>query len=141
MPQFLDEVSGDFVLHTKGDTAIAAIVGGKIYPEAAPQGALAPYLIYTQADGHRIISHSGAGAAGTVAIHVYCISQSQPQANALAKLVEDRWLNTVDQRLTGNTLVQVCNGSIHDGGQWFAADSSDVKMFYRRIVLRMLLGR
>ncbi len=139
MAQFLDEVNGDFVLHTKSSTAIETIVGGRIYPEAAPQGIKEPHLIYTQASGHAIKSHQGRSGVSDPVLHVYCIASSQPQANQLASLVEAHWLDT-EGPVGNGTYVQVCNGGQYDRGQWFAIDSSDLKQFYVRLVLRMLVN-
>lgn len=141
MADFLDEIDGGFVVYTLADTAIAAIVGARVYPEVAPQDESQPHIIYTQASGHRIKSHSGPlpGGASNIALHVYAIGSNQPQANTLAQLLEDRWLAAVDVNAAG-TLVQVCNGGQYDSGQWFPRDSSDQHLFYRRLVFNMLIG-
>lgn len=138
MSHFLDEIDGGFVVYTKADEQIEEIVGARIYPDVAPQDESRPHLIFTQADGHSLQSHRGQTGERTLALHVYCISRSQPQANALADLVEDRWLS-VDNAQTGDQMVQTCHGGQFDGGQWFAKDSSDEHLFYRRMVLRMLI--
>lgn len=138
MSHFLDEIDGGFVVYTKALSEIEDIVSARIYPEAAPLDESQPHLIYTQADGHSLKSHRGQSGERTLAMHVYCISTSQPQANELADLIEYRWLS-VDNAQAGDQVVQVCNAGQMDGGQWFANDSSDQKLFYRRVLLRMLI--
>lgn len=142
MPNFLDEINGGFVVYTLADTAIEAMVDKAVYPEVAPQDFAKPHIIYTAKGGHRIKSHSGpnAGGARNLTLHVYAIGSSQPQANTLAQLIEDRWLATNNASAAG-TLVQVCNGGQYDSGQWFPKDSSDEHLFYVRLVLNFLLGQ
>lgn len=142
MAEFLDEVTGDFVLHTKASSGIYAIVKARIFPDAPPQSPTYPYLIYTEVSGHRIKTHAGVSSGGArhLTLHVYCVAESQPTANQLARLVEERWLAT-EGTIGNGTLVQVCNGGIYESGQWFAKDSSDVKAFFSRVVLRMLIGQ
>ena len=139
MPQFLDEINGGFVVYTLADTAIAAIVAKRVYPDVAPQDTQLAHLIYTQADGEQIVTHSGPDDCSRMTLHVYAIGVNQPQVNQLAKLVRDRWLN-INHALTAGTRVLLCNGGIADGGQWFPKDSSDEHMFYKRIILRMLVS-
>lgn len=140
MANFLDEITGGFVVYTLADTAIAAIVGARVYPEVAPQDETNPHLIYTLVSGRRIKPHSGPmpGGARNMTLNVYAIGRDQPQANALADLVENRWL-AVSNAMAADTLVQVCNGGQYDSGQWFPKDSSDEHLFYRRVVLHLLL--
>lgn len=142
MPNFLDEINGGFVAYTLADAAIAAIVDKRVYPEVAPLDTSLAHLIYTQASGRRIKSHQGksSGGAANITLHVYAIGSNQPQANNLAQLVEDRWLS-VNWAMAAGVLVQTCNGGQYDSGQWFPKDSSDEHLFYRRLVLGMLIGQ
>ncbi len=142
MPNFLDEIDGGFVVYTLASSAIAQIVGKRVYPEVAPQDESQPHIIYTMANGHRAKSHNGPlpGGQRNMTLHAYAIGRSQPQANDLAQLLEDRWL-AADNAMAAGTLVQVCNGGQYDGGQWFPKDSSDDHLFYRRLVFNLLLGQ
>lgn len=139
MAQFLDEVDGDFVVHTKSNADILALVGSRIFPEAAPQDTAETHIIYTQADGNRPKTHSGISSHTNLTLHVYAISMTQPGANALAALIENHWLAT-EGIVGAGTLVQVCNGGIYERGAWYAKDSSDEKQFFCRLVLKMFLG-
>lgn len=139
MAEFLDELDGDFVVHTKTDADILSLVGAHIYPEEAPQGTDVAHIIYTMADGHRPKSHSGISSLTNLVLHVYAISTSQPSANRLARLIEEHWLATSGVVGAG-TLVQVCNGGRYESGAWHAKNSSGIKLFHVRLVLKMLLG-
>lgn len=142
MAHFLDEITGGFVVYTLASQAIADIVATRVYPEAAPLDTTEPHIVYTMASGHRIKSLSGPlpGGAQNITLHVYAIGINQPQANQLAQLLEDRWL-AVDNASAAGTLVQVCNGGQYESGKWWPNDSSDEKMFYRRLVFNFLLGQ
>lgn len=142
MAHFLDERVGGFVVYTLASSAIAAIVDKRVFPDVAPQDTSLAHIMYTQKSGHRIKSHRGPlpGGAQNLTLDVYAIGRDQPQANALAQLLEDRWL-AVDMATAADTLVQVCNGGQYDSGQWFPKDSSDDHLFYRRLVLNFLIGQ
>ncbi len=139
MAWFLDQINGGFVVHTKTDADILSLVASRIYPDVAPQDTHLAHIIYTQAEGHRLKSHDGMDPNRTLALHVYAIAEDQPTTNRLAELLEDLWL-AADHVDAAGTTVLVCNGGIVDSGQWYPKDSSDVHLFYKRLVLRMLLS-
>jgi len=143
MADFLDELDGDFVKHTRASSAIAAIVGNgtnaRIFPMMARQGAALPYVAYGQADGETLKTHSGRSGCKTMTLHVYCMAATQPAARALANLMEPYWLDTMGAVGSG-TKIHVCNGGIVDDGVEPAQDSSDKKKFWVRLVFRMLIG-
>jgi hypothetical protein len=139
MAEFLDEVSGGFVVHTRASSAIDAIVSGRIYPDVAPQDTVAAHIIYTQVAGHRIKTHGGRTADRMLTVHVYAICPSQAAANNLAKLLETYWL-AADYAMAAGATIKVCNGGVYETGQWFPKDSSDEHMFFSRLVLTMLVA-
>lgn len=143
MADFLDELTGDFVIHLRSLVGVANLVGAdtaaRIFPDMARQGAALPHIVYTQATGNALKSHAGRTGCRELTLHVYCHAATQPGARELANLVEPYWLDT--EGLIGNgTKIHVCNGSIVDSGVEPAANSSDVKKFWVRLVLRMLIG-
>jgi hypothetical protein len=141
---FLDELTGDFVVHLRTPSSISTLVGAgtaaRIYPEMARQGAALPHIVYTQAAGEALKTHSGRSGCKEVTLHVYCYSETQPQSRALAELVEAYMLDTSGPVASGQTKIQVCNGGIVDSGVEPAINSSDRKKFWVRLVLRMLIG-
>jgi hypothetical protein len=143
MADFLDELDGDFVKHTRVNSGIAAIVGSgvnaRVFPMMARQGAAMPYIAYTQAAGNTHKSHAGRTGCKEITLHVYCFAAKQPEARALANLLEPYWLDTEGDVGSG-TKIHVCNGGIVDDGVEPAQDSSDKKKFWVRLVLRLLIG-
>jgi hypothetical protein len=144
---FLDEVDGDFVKHLRASSAIAALVGSstdaRIFPEMARQGAELPHIIYTQAAGSMHKSHSGRTGDKEWTLHVYCFGATQPAARALANLLEpylNDIANSADTTIGSGTKIKTCNGEIVDCGVEPAANSSDVKKFWVRLVVRFLIG-
>lgn len=143
MAQFLDELTGDFVVHTRSNTDIANLVGSstaaRIHPNMLRQGTTMPAITYVQTAGHAQKSHSGRTGCKHLILNVYAWSESQPEANQLAALLEALWLDT-EGEIGAGTKIHVCNGGIEDSGSLEAKDSSDVKKFWVRLVLRMLIA-
>jgi hypothetical protein len=143
MADFLDELNGDFVKHTRASSGIAALVGSgtnaRVFPLMARQGAALPFVAYTQAAGTTLKTHSGRSGCKEMTLHVYCFAATQPGARALANLLEPYWLDT-EGPVGSGTKIHVCNGGIVDDGVEPAQDSSDKKKFWVRLVLRLLIG-
>ena len=147
MADFLDEVDGDFVKHVRANSAIAALVGSgtsaRIFPEMARQGAALPHIVYTQASGSVHKSHAGRTGDKDWTLHIYCFGANQPSSRALANLLEP-YLNDIanssDTVIGSGTKIMVCNAEIVDSGVEAAANSSDVKKFWVRLVARFLIG-
>jgi len=140
---FLNELNGDFVLFLRAYAPISTLVGtgtdARIYPEAARQGAVAPYLVYTQAGGNSEKYLGGLDGCENMIVHVYAYADSQPQSKELAVAVRDRMLPT--QAIVGDgTKLHVCNGGIIDTGYERDQASGDRKRFWTRLVLRMVIG-
>lgn len=143
MADFLDELDGDFVKHTRANSQIAAKVGSgnnaRIFPAMARQGAPLPHIAYVQADGATLKTHSGRTGCKEMTLHVYCFAATQPESRAIANLLEPYWLDTTGPVGSG-TKIHVCNGGIVDDGVEPAQNSSDQKKFWVRLVLRLLIG-
>lgn len=141
---FLDELTGDFVLHLRGDSAVNALVGtgtdARIFPEAARQYAAAPYIVYTLAGGNSEKLLSGLEGCENQTLHVYCYGDTPNASRALARAVHDKMLNTIEEAVGGGTIVHVCNGGITDTGVEAAKDSSDRKRFWTRLVFRLVIS-
>jgi hypothetical protein len=140
---FLNELTGDFVLFLRAYSPISTLVGtgvnARIFPDAARQGAIAPYIVYTQNGGGSEKNLDGLEGCDDVIVHVYAYADSQPQSRALAVAVRDRMLPT--QAIIGDgTKLYVCNGGIIDSGHEFDKASGDRKRFWTRLVLRMVIG-
>lgn len=144
MPNFLDELDGDFVKHVRSNASVAGLIGGdstgaRIYPEMARQGAALPHITYTRAAGHSLKTHSGRGdGCETMVLHVYCWAETNSAANDLAVLVRNHLLDT-EGMVGDGTIIHVCNGGIVDSGVVPSMSSSDKKKFWTRLVLRMLV--
>jgi hypothetical protein len=140
---FLDELTGDFVLYLQGDSSITSLVGSganaRLFPEAARQGASAPYVVYTQSSGGSDKVLEGVEGCDDVILQVYAFADSQPQSRALAVAIRDRMLPT-QAIIGGGTKLHVCNGGIVSSGHDAAQDSSDRKRFWTMLVLRMVIS-
>ena len=148
MADFLDELNGDFVKHVRANSNIAALIGGngtnaRIFAEMARQGAPLPYIVYTQSAGSVHKSHAGRTGDKEWTLHIYCYGATQPAARALANLLEpylNDIANNAEVAIGSGTKIKVCNGEIVDSGVEAAMNSSDVKRFWVRLVMRFLIG-
>lgn len=148
MADFLDELDGDFVKHVRANSSIAAMIGGqgtnaRIFAEMARQGAPLPYIVYTQSAGSVHKSHAGRTGDKEWTLHIYCYGATQPAARALANLLEpylNDIANNAEVAIGSGTKIKVCNGEIVDSGVEAAMNSSDVKRFWVRLVMRFLIG-
>lgn len=94
---------------TTGDSAVNSAVGGRIYPELAPEGASMPYLVYS------VVSNSPSDAKdGTpideAQIELFSVASTYSAANDLADKVRaamDRKAITVSVS-AGDIVVQSC---------------------------------
>jgi hypothetical protein len=141
---FLNELTGDFVLYLRGASAVSALVGtgnnARIFPEAARQGAEAPYIVYTRAAGNREKILAGLDGCENLTLHVYAYADSQPQSIALAEAISDRMLPTLEQIVGDGTKLKICNGGIAQTGVEHDKASGDRKRFWTRLVLRMVIS-
>ena len=141
---FLDELTGDFVKFLRGDTSIAALIGGnstdaRIFPEAARQGAPLPHIVYTQSAGNREKILSGVEGCIDMTVHVYCYADTQPGSRALAAAVANRMLTHESGPVGDGTILHIANGGEADSGHDADKASGDRKKFWTRLVLRMVV--
>ncbi len=151
---FLDELTGDFVIYLReapsvtvsGATipAIASMVGSeenaRIFPEQARFGVALPQIVYTQVSGSSPKILSGPDGCDDLGLHVYAYADSPNQSRLLATAIRERCLNGDNQVWGDDTAVHVCNGGIIDSGVEPARDASDIKKFWTRLLLRMVIG-
>ena len=150
---FLDELTGDFVIHlrtapsvTIGSVtlpAIADFVGAdqeaRIFPEQARFGVPCPLIVYTQVSGHSTKVLAGLDGSDDIGLHVYAYSSDPTQARLLATAIRQRCLSNDNAIWGEGTIVSVCNGGIIDSGTESARDNSDVKLFWVRLLLKMVV--
>jgi hypothetical protein len=112
------------VAAVKADSAIAAIVGEKVYPDLAPDDAL-PCLVYEQTGGGPLQAADGSGPDTVVNYRWTCRATTRlgvrALADALAALL-DGWSTS-----TGTPLVSSCTLE-NESGDWDyrSDDSSEV---------------
>jgi len=151
---FLDELTGDFVRHLR--TAPQVIVGGltipaiadmvgiaddaRVFPEAARFGVDMPQIVYTQVSGHSPKDHDGRDGCEDLTLHVYAYAVQQPRSRLLARAILERCVNDHGLRWGLDTFLHVCNGGVIDSGVHHANDQSDIKSFWSRLVLRLVIS-
>src|SRR3989304_3050319 len=76
--------------HVTTDTAIAALIGQRLFPNKIPQGQPLPAAEYTQSKGDRV--HHMEGPAGMVDSEytIICYGESYSSAKTLAEAVRKR---------------------------------------------------
>lgn len=76
------------------NTAVAVIVGTKIYPVLAPKEVVAPFLVYSKVSGSRLMTHNGFANSQTPRLQVSCYapryltSGTEIGARSLAEVVK-----------------------------------------------------
>lgn len=70
------------------DATVAAAVGTRIYPVAAPQGATMPHIVYQRISGPRVHSHDGSDLAHP-RFQFACNAATYAAAKALANAVRE----------------------------------------------------
>lgn len=71
-------------------TAVAALVGTRIYPILAPQGAARPYVVFARQETENLADLSGRGTHDVAQVAVMCFADEAETATALARAVRDR---------------------------------------------------
>lgn len=151
---FLDELTGDLVIHlrtapqvTSGGVtipSIASMVGveqnARIFPEQARQGVALPQIIYTQSGGSSSKILSGLDGCEDITLHIYAYADSPNQSRLLARAIHERCLRGDNSSWGDGTRVHVCNGGILDTGIEPAKDDSDIKKFWTRLLLKMVIS-
>lgn len=151
---FLDELTGDFVIFLRSAPSIsvngvdlpsiASLVGSgqeaRIFPEQARFGVALPQIIYTQVSGNSPKTLSGPDGCDDIGLHVYAYADSPNQSRLLATAIRERCLRGDNQIWGDGTAVHACNGGIMDSGVESARDDSDLKKFWVRLLLKMVIG-
>jgi hypothetical protein len=75
--------------HLLADAAVAALVAARIYPGAAPQGVVAPYVTYFRAGGAQDTTFDGPTRKDHPRIQIDAWAATYGGAEALGKAVED----------------------------------------------------
>lgn len=69
------------------DAGVSAIVGTRVYPQVAPQGAASPYLVYSQVSGAREWDLDCVAGLGNPVFQVTAWADTYAAAQALADAV------------------------------------------------------
>lgn len=72
------------------DSAIAAMVGARVYPVKLPQGQTQPSIVYSRISGQGDHHMEGASGLARARIQIDCWAQSADTATTLANLVKER---------------------------------------------------
>lgn len=152
---FLDELTGDFVVHLRTAPsflagletipAIASMIGSgenaRIFAEQSRLGAAMPQIVYTMVSGHSSKDLAGVDGCQDLTLHVYAYSDAQVESLRLARAIHKRTIAHASNSIWGTgTGVHVCNGGIVDSGRDPAGDQSDRKHYWQRLVLRMVIS-
>lgn len=141
---FIDESTGDLVKHLRASAPISDLVGvdidARIFAESAPLGAEPPHIVYTQASGHSSKDLSGLEQCDDITLHIYAWAASQSVSRLLARAILLRTTGADNTRWGDTTHVHVCNGGIVDTGYESAHDHSDRKLYWSRLVLRLVIS-
>lgn len=66
---------------------ISALVGTRIYPLVAPEGAVMPCIVYQRIGGSRVVSHSGDSELARPRIQVSAWAETYDEAKSIAEAV------------------------------------------------------
>lgn len=73
--------------------ALSGLVGGRVYPDVAPQGAALPRIVYQQVGGRKVQYTEGQlPSTENARMQVVCWAATRDGATTLAKQVEDALL-------------------------------------------------
>jgi hypothetical protein len=75
-------------------------ISGKVFPQAAEEGTLAPFVIYISSDGEKIMTLSGPTNMTELSCEIHVVTESYEQLKSLTKAVLDR-LRSFFQRAIG----------------------------------------
>jgi len=70
-----------------GDPGVAALIGTRLYPDAAPQGAALPYAQYDQAGREQAMTHDGPVDLNSYLMGISMFAASKAGAKSLARAV------------------------------------------------------
>ncbi len=76
-----------FVKELQATAGVVALVGTRIYPQAAPQGTTADYVTYELVSGNPIQDHGGSGGLHRARISFLCHAATYANAKALAEAI------------------------------------------------------
>lgn len=75
--------------HLTDDADVAALVGTRVYPLRAEQGAARPYLVYQRISTPRVRSHSGPSGLAYPRFQITAVADSYSAARSLANAVRE----------------------------------------------------
>jgi len=75
------------VKELQATAGVVALVGARIYPQAAPQGTTADYVTYELVSGNPIQDHGGSGGLYRARISFLCHSATYANAKAAAAAI------------------------------------------------------
>jgi hypothetical protein len=75
-------------------------LSGKVFPQTAEEGTLAPFIVYISSDGEKIMTLSGPTNLTELVCEIHLATESYEQLKTLSKAVQDR-LRSFFQRAIG----------------------------------------
>lgn len=72
-----------------GAAPVAALVGTRIYPILAPQGAALPYVVFTRQETENLAHLGGRGTHDRVQVTVQALAEDTVSARAVAAALQD----------------------------------------------------
>jgi hypothetical protein len=69
--------------------AVTALVGTRIYPHLAPEGAARPYIVQARTEGDNLATLSGRGVVDRVQLAIGCVAGDAVAAQNLSLAVRD----------------------------------------------------
>lgn len=101
-----------------GTTAVATILGTRIYPDKPPQAATLPFAIYYGVSGTDEPGLSGLLGRAEQRIQVDAYASTRPAANALALAIRDALTSSWGRGTWGPTgATVVVSGCVPEGGE------------------------
>ena len=77
----------DFVTWIKANSALTAVISGRVYPRILPQNATLPALVYSQTSGMPAITMTEVGGYTAAIFQLSCMGENYGEAKSLAKTV------------------------------------------------------
>ncbi len=122
------------VKQLEATSGVTALVGTRIYPQAAPQGTTADYVTYELVTGRPVQDHGGSGGLHRARVSFLCHAATYANAKAVAtaiRAVLDGFRGTMQGVSVGACLLEMEADAGFDDETRMHVVAVDFRMFYQ----------